>query len=67
MADSNKNFFPNKELEDKNAIIDRKVKDIMSQINEKLDIESITTQADEKIEEINETHASIVTGKQVFG
>ena len=55
MADSNKNFFPNKELEDKNAIIDRKVKDIMSQINEKLDIEAITTQADEKIEEINET------------
>jgi hypothetical protein len=42
MADSNKNFFPNKEQEDKNAIIDRKVKDIMSQINEKLDIEAIS-------------------------
>ena len=55
MADSNKNFFPNKELEDQNAIIDRKVKEIMSQINEKLDLETITKQADEKIEKINET------------
>ena len=55
MADSTKNFFPDKELEDKNAIIDRKVKEIMSQINEKLDLETITKQADEKIEQINET------------
>jgi len=54
MADSNKNFFPNKELEDKNAILDRKVEEIMSQINEKLDLESITKQADEKVETINQ-------------
>ena len=55
MAESNKTFFPDKEQEDKNAIIDRKVKEIMSQINEKLDLETITKQADEKIEKINET------------
>jgi hypothetical protein len=53
MADSNKNFFPDKELEDKNAILDRKVEEIMSQINEKLDLESITKRADETIEKIN--------------
>ncbi len=54
MADSNKNFFPDKELEDKNAILDRKVEEIMSQINEKLDLESITKQADETVETINQ-------------
>ena len=54
MADPNKNFFPDKELEDKNAILDRKVEEIMSQINEKLDLESITKQADEKVETINQ-------------
>ena len=54
MADSNKNFFPDKELEDKNAILDRKVEEIMSQINEKLDLESITKQADEQVETINQ-------------
>ena len=53
MAD--KNTFPDKELEDKNLIIERKVNEIMSQINEKLDLESITKQADEKVEQINET------------
>ena len=53
MAD--KNTFPDKELEDKNLIIERKVNEIMSQINEKLDLESITKQADEKVEKINET------------
>ena len=51
MAD--KNTFPDKELEDKNLIIERKVNEIMSQINEKLDLESITKQADEKVEQIN--------------
>ena len=55
MADSNKNFFPDKELEDKNAILDRKVEEIMSQINEKLDLESITKKAEEKVETINQT------------
>ena len=54
MADPNKNFFPDKELEDKNAILDRKVEEIMSQINEKLDLESITKQADEQVETINQ-------------
>ena len=54
MADSNKTFFPNKEKEDQNAILDRKVEEIMSQINEKLDLESITKQADEKVETINQ-------------
>ena len=53
MAD--KNTFPDKELEDKNLIIERKVNEIMSQINEKLDLESITKQADEKVEQINKT------------
>ena len=52
MAD--KNFFPNKELEDKNAILKRKVEEIMSQINEKIDLESIKKQADESVKIINQ-------------